>query len=99
MSAGVCAVCLGAAPAFTGALGEKPEDRVVSVSIHDVHGNRRHITICNGCTRTIVGVWARLGRGRTKRLRQKLQPAPDTILECAACGRFYGGDEDHTCEG
>lgn len=98
MSAGVCSICLGAAPAFTGALGERPVDRVIGVHIVDVHSNGRHLVICHSCTQVIVGAWARTGRRALGRAAVKAAAA-DHVAVCLTCHQTYTVCDGHVCCG
>lgn len=94
MSSGVCGVCQGACPAFTGAPGEATQNTVVALHVVSVHGTDRHLVFCDACTRLLVGVWARTAkRGRRQAF---VGPAPSSeIVACGTCGTVYTGN--HTC--
>lgn len=95
MSAGVCGVCLGAGPAFTGGLGQRAEGRVIAVHMVDVHGNPRHVVFCDSCTKLIVAAWSRMGRRALGRAALKV--SGDVIKCCAVCDQCYTGE--HACPG
>lgn len=95
MSSGVCGVCQGACPAFTGAPGETTENKVVGLHVVNVHGAPRHVVFCDACTRLLVGVWARTAkRGRRKPIVESTTPSE--IVACGHCGTVYTGN--HTCD-